>query len=90
MDVATLNEYLFADLLGQWAKAAQHRRVTARLLYRALSQDEAAREFNERPSPQDLQDGFQQLQQRRREALALLQESSQAAAAPDQHPGATP
>jgi hypothetical protein len=65
MDTETLNEYLFADLVTQWALGAKQRRLAK----------EGVNALEARTKPlitADLQQGLRSLRQRRAEVLALL------------------
>jgi hypothetical protein len=79
MDTETLNEYLFADLLTVWAVAACDRRAKAKVV--AEQRDQKA-QLSQPLTSEDLQEGFQLLEQRRLEAVALLRESQRGGAAP--------
>ena len=81
MQTEVLNEYLFADLVVDYADAMRRERAWA-LKSGALETEQAASRVI---TSEDMKKGFERLQQHRFEALALLQESQEGAAAPSRH-----
>jgi len=65
----TINEYLFADLVVEYARAVHAERV------HGLTADQRSKDGI---TSEDMRKGFERLQHRRREALALLQEAQEA------------
>ena len=75
METEVLNEYLFAELLTDWARSARDRRIRGAVSAGKLDEGDVHAKLIAPISHQDLQEGFRMLEQRRGEALALLRES---------------
>jgi hypothetical protein len=71
METELLNEYLFANMLSEWAADVRTRRVKAAREAGTMSDAEATAVVT---SSEDVSEAFRLFERRRREALALLQE----------------
>ena len=69
MDTETLNEYLFAALLSEWAGAAKMERI------RREGKHTDREAGSAQTTEEDLREGFRRLHARRHVALALLQDA---------------